>query len=458
MILPMQSVLEALHSGDYDTAFETLVRTLAVGQGPAAGDAALLLAEAYSLYGEGGVEGAHRALEEGLASVAGLDTRPRYRAILGELRALEGAPEEEVRQILPQTDDPQALYHQAQALMYLGLPEEALKILEQPLELPAFLSWRADTLKGKAYERLGQALEAAQAYRTAAGLAIGLERYWNLIDAAAMFVEAGYGNEALEALELAQEAVSELEDPEDAATRYYLTARAQLLLGNPGLALDAIQNSLRAEREGAEPAHGTPLVQGQALMQLGHPHEAIEAFREAVRRGEDSDKSYALHELSVAHLESGELAEAEAVLREVVRDPEYGYLGEAWGDLAEVLYRLGRYNEAQQAAREAIAQDALSAGHLILGNLAYDLLHLEEALEHYTIAADEAQEGARDWITAQQMVVDTLAQLNFRRPEEILSRAEAVLPYIHQGDEWYQTLSSYIERARSLMGGSRTLN
>lgn len=458
MILPMQSVLEALHSGDYDTAFETLVRTLAVGQGPAAGDAALLLAEAYSLYGEGGVEGAHRALEEGLASVSGLDTRPRYRSILGELRALEGAPEEEVRSILPQTDEPQSLYHQAQALMYLGLPEEALKILGRPLELPAFLSWRADTLKGKAYERLGQALEAAQAYRAAAGLAVGLERYWNLIDAAAMYVEAGYGSEALEALELAQDTVSELEDPEDAATRYYLIARAQLLLGNPGLALDAIQNSLRAEREGAEPAHGTPLVQGQALMQLGHPKEAIEAFREAVLRGEDSDKSYALHELSVAHLESGELAEAEAVLREVVRDPEYGYLGEAWGDLAEVLYRLGRYDEAQQAAREAIAQDALSAGHLILGNLAYDLLHLEAALEHYTVAADEAQEGGRDWITAQQMVVDTLAQLNFRRPEEILSRSETVLPYIHQGDEWYQTLSSYVERARSLIGGNRTLN
>ncbi len=458
MMLPMQAVLEALHSGDYDTAFEMLVRTLAMEQGQAAGEAALLLAEAYSLYGEGGVEGAHRALEEGLASVPGLDAHPRYRSILAELRALEGAPEEEVRQILPPVDEPQALYHQAQALMYLGLPEEALQILNRVSGLPAFLSWRADTLKGKAYERLGQALEAAQAYRAAASLARGLERYWNLIDAAAMFVEAGYGSEALEALEQAQQTLPELEDPEDAATRYYLIARAQLLLGNPGLALDAIQNSLEQEREGAEPAHGTPLVQGQALMQLGHPKEAIEAFREAVRRGEDSDKSYALHELSVAHLESGELAEAEAVLREVVRDPEYGYLGEAWGDLSEVLYRLGRYDDAEKAAREAIAQDALSSGNLILGNLAYDLLHLEEALEHYTIAADQAQEGSRDWITAQQMVVDTLAQLNFRRPEEIVSRAEAVLPYIHQGDEWYQTLSSYLERARNLMGGSRTLN
>ncbi|MCS7067072.1 MAG: tetratricopeptide repeat protein [Meiothermus sp.] len=454
----MQAVLEALHQGDYDTAFEALVRTLALAQGQDAAEAALLLAEAYSLYGEGGIEGANRALEEGVGSVPALEAHPRYRAILGEMRALEGASEEDVRQILPQTDDPRALYHRAQALMYLGLPEEALEILNRPLELPAFLAWRAHTLRGKALERLGEAAEAATAYKEAARLAVGLERYWNLIDAAAMFVEAGMGHEALQTLQEAAPDTPELEDPEDAATRYYLEARSQLLLGNPSLALDAIQRALAREREGAEPAHGTPLVQGQALMQLGHPREAIEAFREAVRRAEDPDKSYALHELAVAYLEAGELAEAEATLREVMRDPEYGYQGEAYGDLAEIFYRLGRYEEASRAARQAIRLGSLSAGYLILGNLAYDLLHLEEALEHYTKASEEAPEGSRDWVTAQQMVVDTLAQLGFRRPDEIVSRSEAVLPYLHPADEWHQTLSSYLERARTLMGGSRTLN
>ncbi len=454
----MQVVLEALHQGDYDTAFEVLIRTLALAQGEKAAEVALLLAEAYSLYGEGGVEGAHRALEEGLACLPTLEAHPRYRSILGELRALEGASEEEVRQILPKTNDPQALYHQAQALMYLGLPEEALEILNRSLPLPAFLGWRAHTLRGKAYERLGQAREAATAYREAAQMALGMERYWNLIDAAAMYVEAGMGQEALEALQEAQPPTPELEDPEDAATRHYLEARGQLLLGNPSLALEAIQRALEKEREGAEPAHGTPLVHGQALMQLGQTQEAIEAFKEAVRRAENSDKSHALHELAVAYLEAGELAEAEATLRKVLRDPEYSYPGEAYGDLAETLYRLGRYEEAEKAAREAIRQGSLSAGHLILGNLAYDLLHLEEALEHYTIAVQEAPEGSRDWVTAQEMVVDTLAQLGFRHPDEIVSRSEAVLPYLHPSDEWHQTLSHYAQRARGLMGGKRRPN
>lgn len=53
------------------------------------------------------------------------------------------------------------------------------------------------------------------------------------------------------------------------------------------------------------------------------------------------------------------------------------------------------------------------AGHLILGNLAYDLLDLdlEEALEHHTQVGQEAPEGSRDWITAQQIAFATLAQL-----------------------------------------------
>jgi len=453
----MRVVLEALHQGDYDTAFEVLVRTLALAQGQEAAEAALLLAEAYSLYGEGGVEGASRALEEGLNSMPSLVSHPCYRAILGEVRALEGASEEEVRQILPQTDDPKALYHQAQALMYLGLPEEALEILNRSLKLPAFLAWRAHTLRGKALERLGRFAEAAAAYLEAARIALGLERYWNQIDAAAMFVEAGMGLEALQTL---QEAGSEIEveEPEEAATRCYLLARSHLLLGNPNLALEAIQQALEQERAGAEPAHGTPLVHGQVLMQLGQPHEAIGAFQEAVRRADELDKSYALHELAVAYLEAGELAEAEATLREVLRDPEYSYRGEALGDLAEVLYRQGRYDEANQAAQEAIRQGSASAGHLILGNLAYDLLHLEEALEHYTRACEAAPEGSRDWVTGQQMLVDTLAQLGFRRPGEIVARSKAVLPYLHPADEWHQTLSNYLERARSLLNGSRTLN
>lgn len=455
----MQPVLEALHYGDYDTAFETLVRTLAFAQGDAARDVALLLAEAYTLYAEGGVEGARRALEEGQVSYPNLSAHPLFRAIQAELRALEGASEPDVRKIFVESggeEDSRVRYHQASALLYLGVPEEALDMLHEPLELHPFMAWRAYALQGKAFERLGQATEAAQAYLAAAQIAVGLERYWNLLDAAAMLVEGNQGEAALSALQEAANLI-EAEDPEDAATRHYLEARAQLLLGNPSLALEAIQKARTLETEGAEAAHGTPLVEGQALVQLGNYAEAIEAFREAVRRSEEPDKAYAQHELAVAALEAGDLIEAESVLREVVRGGEYGYQGEAWGDLAEVLYRQGRLEEAEQAAHEALNQGATSAGKLILGNLAYDSMNLEEALLHYQAAAEAASEGSRDWVTSNEMVVDVLAQLGFRRPDEVLERAQSVLPYLLEADEWHQTLTAYAERARGMLGG-RTLN
>jgi hypothetical protein len=60
----MKGVLEALHQGDYDTAIERLTRKALFGRKEEAKEALLLLAEVHSLYGEEGLEKAHRALEE----------------------------------------------------------------------------------------------------------------------------------------------------------------------------------------------------------------------------------------------------------------------------------------------------------------------------------------------------------------------------------------------------------
>lgn len=211
----MRGVLEALHQGDYDTAIERLTRKALFGSKGEAKEALLLLAEVHSLYGEEGLEKAHRALEEAY-ELGGLEYNPLYRALLAELLALEGRGEREVLPLFLPTEDPRARYHQAQALFYLGRFEEVLSTLREGL--PAFLAWRAEGLKGRAHERLGRQLEAAMAYERGAELALGLERYWLLLDAAAMWLEVGEGERALLALEEAEEAVGE-EPLEDAATR-----------------------------------------------------------------------------------------------------------------------------------------------------------------------------------------------------------------------------------------------
>ncbi|GAB5601924.1 tetratricopeptide repeat protein [Thermus sp. FJN-A] len=450
----MRGVLEALHQGDYDTAIERLTRKALFGAREEAREALLLLAEVHSLYGEEGLERAHRALEEAY-ELGGLEHNPLYRALLGELLALEGRSEREVLPLFLPSEDPRARYHQAQALFYLGRFEEVLKTLREGL--PAFLAWRAEGLKGRALERLGRHGEAALAYERGAELALGLERYWLLLDAAAMWLEAGEGERALLALEEALAAVGE-EDPEDEATRRYLLARAHLLLDNPNRALEEVQEALRLEEESGHKAYGTPLLKGQILLRLGRYPEGMAAFREALSRAEGAERGYVLHEMAVAALDQGAYLEAEEHLQALLKEEGYPYRAQALADLAEALYRQGRYQEAEGVAREAMAQGAEAAGELILGHVAYDLMHLEEALAHYRKAAELAEEGSREWVGAQEMVVDTLAQLGYRSPEEILARAEAVLPHVHPADEWHQTLLAYRERAEALLRGGRRPN
>jgi tetratricopeptide (TPR) repeat protein len=447
----MERVLRALHEGDYDTALELLHRQSLYKK-----EALLLLAEVYSLYGSEALEEAYRALEEAQSEVPGLEVNPLYRALLGELLALEGRSLEEVRGVFLRSEDPRVRYHQALALFYLGAYEEALALLPTG-GLPAFLAWRAWSLRGRILERLYRHREAALAHREAARLALGLERYWSLLEAASMHLEAGEPEEALEVLEEAGRS-GELEGPEDGATRNYLLARAHHLLGNPQQALAYVEEALRLEAEGGHLAYGTPLLQAQILLSLGRKEEAQAAFREALRRAEGEERAQVLHEIGVAALDQGEYVEAEQALSELIRlEADYPYLAQAYGDLAEALYRQGRYQEAEAMAEEAIRLGAASTGELILGHVAYDLMHLEEALEHYRKAAEAAQEGSRDWVGAMEMVVDTLAQLGYRNPEEMVERAERVLPHLSPSDEWYPVLQGHLERARGLLS-RRDLN
>jgi tetratricopeptide (TPR) repeat protein len=452
----MRGVLEALHQGDYDTAIERLTRKALFGRKEEAKEALLLLAEVHSLYGEEGLEKAHRALEEAY-ELGELEYSPLYRALLGELLALEGRPEREVLPLFLPTEDPRARYHQAQALFYLGRFEEVLNTLRPGL--PAFLAWRAEGLKGRALERLGRHREAALAYERGAGLALGLERYWLLLDAAAMWLEAGEGERALMALEEAKAVVGEGEGAEDAATRHYLLARAHLLLGNPNRALEEARRALEKEEESGHQAYGTPMVAAQALSQLGRYQEAMEAYEEALLAGGGGGAA-------LRPPRDGGGGPGPGGLSGGGRVPEGASAG---GGLPLPGPGPGRTWRRPSTARggtrkqrrwpgRPCALGAEASGELILGHIAYDLMHLEEALAHYRQAAEQAEEGSREWVGAQEMVVDTLAQLGYRSPEEILARTEAVLPYVHPADEWHQALLAYKERAEALLREGRRPN
>jgi tetratricopeptide (TPR) repeat protein len=468
----------ALSEGDFDTAFDILESAAKAARDPATrAKLDLEIASIYALYGRDGVDGGTGCLSDAVLTDARIRTDPLYNALRAEFTAytleVQGPsrpePDDDPRleraaqQALEARDGPpMARFHAAAALVTLGESEVAYNILEtfDGTQLPAHLIWRVWSWRGGALEDLGRYREAANAYGQGALLVNGPDKAALLLDRAAMLLEIDESFDALEILEEARTVYGDAEPPLEAASRLHLEARAHLALDNPGLASEKAERARALEDAAGEPSHGTALVHGQALAALGEWERSLAAFQAAVDRALPQDKAYAMHEMGLAQMDAGLLEESQATLLESARDPNYAFRGEVYADLAEVEYRMGQFNEAEQAARVGLELGATVPASLMLANIAYEYFRLSEALEHYQRVLENAPEGSRDWVIAHEMIADTLVQDGWRDPDRIVHHAETALPHLELSDEWVVTLEGYIQKAKELLKGSnsRTLN
>ncbi|VVM05548.1 hypothetical protein MAMC_00658 [Methylacidimicrobium cyclopophantes] len=88
---------------------------------------------------------------------------------------------------------------------------------------------------------------------------------------------------------------------------------------------------------------------GLAQEKVGNYHEAIRAYREAIRRKEDFPKAWC--NLGTCYAYLGRYLEAVGALKEAVRQKED--FGRAWSDLGAAYVGLGRPSEAVQALEKA---------------------------------------------------------------------------------------------------------
>ncbi len=438
-----------LAEGRYQEAFGELVRRAQAPLPKDAARAALRLAEFYALYGEAELENLEAALAQVLELDPGSREDPLFRALSALAAAFRGEPPTPFA-----PEDPRAAYHLAQAALFAGEPEQAIALLEAARPLPAFLAWRAADLRAKSLEDLGKSREAFEAYQEAFFKAPAEDRPYLALDAAAAALDAGLPEEAKALLA----AGGPPPDPDAEASWHYLTARAELALGNPRRALDLLAEAERREAELGEPSYGVALLKGQAAMELGRFAEAQEAFSEALSRAPEEERNYLRHELAVALLEAGKSDEAERTLKALFADPAYPHRGAVAADLAELYYRLADLEAARAWGREAIRLGQAAAGELFLAHVAYDRMQLEEALAHYRRVAELAPEGSREWLVAQQTAVEILAQLGYPDPAEVLERARLALRHTPPADDWAGTLRLYAERAEELLRDGRTLN
>lgn len=451
----------ALVDGRYEEAFATLhdasERRLSASERAAVW---LQLAACYALYGPDGVEGGAPALRAAVAADPKLAGDALYQALYWAFDAYRGGVEADIRRglrLLPSDAPAVARFHAAAALVMVGAFKGALRILKglEPEGLPASLRWRRESLLGQAFEALGDWPAAAAAYERAAAGAPPHERETERLAHAHTLLELGRVAELLPLVEAIDDAAL---TPHDVGHKRYLQGRCHLELGNPSLALSAFAEVAEFDPEAAE-EFSLHYASAQALAGLQRFEEALERFDAATDVAPGEHRPFAQHEGAVVLIEAERFDEALPRLEGVVADPSYPHAAEALADLADVRVRLGDLEGAQRDAERALELGAAGPASLVLGAIAYEYFHLDEAIRCYEQAVSAAPVGDPVWLAAHQMLADLHAQRGEIGAEQALRHALAALPHTDAGSDWRLPLEERIAWARQLLGGhDRVLN
>ncbi|GHG00648.1 hypothetical protein GCM10017783_11010 [Deinococcus piscis] len=456
---------EALAEGDFEQAFALLQAGNLLSPPAEQARYALLAGALHALYGDLAVEELNLSLSEARRLDPALSEDPLWLALSAEAAArAEGPQAAPPPAAALAAADPLARFHALSALVLAGRLTDAVMLTLDPAELPAHLSWRAAALQAEAHEGLGDSAQAAELFAQAAVGARGPDRAVMLQEGAALRLAQGQLDAAAQALAEARALYSaQPSDPQEAlnlSTWHYLQAQVQLAQGQADTALSEIEAAAGLEVGHGDPSYGVALVRGQALNALGRSEEALASFGRAAELAQEGDRAYAQHELAVALLDLDRPLEAQEVLEAVARDPSYPFQAEILADLAECDYRLGQLAQAQAGAEQALRQGAVVPASLVLGNVALEYYHLDDALAHFERVIGASPEGSRDWLIGHQMTADILAQQGFREPAQVYAHAQQALEHTPEGDDWQATLQAHRDRAAELMqgGGGRVLN
>lgn len=421
----------------------------------------LYLAATYALCGPDGSKWGAQTLREAAEVDSDVTQLALYRALYWEFAAYRGDAPADVRRgalAAARLGDPFAIYHAASALFAIRAYRRAARLLKkiEPLDLPDYLRWRYWSLLGKSCSASDRLSEAADAFRCAVSLAVGEEKHRERLHLAGTMLELQRPEATLGILEKTD--VSELGSGEQ-LLHVYFGGRAQLLLGNPNLALEQLQRASALEDEAGQPSYTYKLALAQCYGALGRYPQAILSYRQATELAPKKQRAWTLHEYALLLIEADRLERARDLLLETLHAEGYAYRAEVYADLAEVAYKLANLGEAAEYAQRALDLGAVGSACLTLGSVAYEYYHLDDAVSWFEKAVAACREGDIDWLHAQQMLADIFVQQGFVRPERVVFHAERALKYLHENDEWALILRGYVRQARELLGGhSRHFN
>ena len=457
----LEGAHRALAEGRYETAFELLESAAKRPRARAAqAQYWLHLAAVYALYGVDGLENGGPALKAAVTADPNLASDALYQTLFWEFAAYRGGAVSDVKRglrLVTVDAQPLAAYHACAALLAVGAAKSALRRLEslEPDALPAYLVWRRWSLLGQAHEALSDWDAAVDAYAQAVDSVHGPERSVERLSLATCLLELGRSDEVLGVIDAVERDTLALED---VATLYYVEGRAHLDAGNPNLALERFALARSLERDDDDD-FSLDYATGQALTAVGRYRDAVDVLRRAIAVAPADNRAYAQHEAAYALSESDELAEADALLGDVVSDPAYPHRAEAVADLADVRFKLGEFEAAEALAEQALDMGATASACLVLGHLAYEYFRLDEAVAWFEQTIGASAYGDSLWLSAHQVLADVFAQRGERFAERVLHHAQAALGHTDVGSEWRLPLERHVEWARGVLGGhDRLLN
>ncbi len=451
----------ALAEGQYDEAF-VLLEGAARRERRRLSQAKLhlYLAALYALYGEDGLEGGLFCLQEAAEIDPRIAETPLYRALYWEFAAHQGEAATEVTRgasAAADAGDAFARLHAASALTLVSSYEQAQQILGEidAAALPDYLVWRRWSLLAQTYEADGAWLEAATAYEQAVAHSHERDQQGERLSLATCWLEVGAPWLALEALEALRDEL--LADDVERALYRYLLGRIHLQLGNPQQSLNDLHLAWHLGRDHLpeDLRYDVRFALAQTYGALGRFREAKDSYAAALQDAPHEQRALTRHEYAYTLVELGDLIAARDALRDVLRDGEYAFRGDACADLADVTLRLGYPDDARALAEQALELGADANASLCLANISFELFRFDDAEMWLERTISASTPGDEFWLAASQLLVDVLLQRGDAEPSRIIRHAEGVLEHLHPSDENALVLRHHVARAQDRLGGAK---
>ncbi|MDZ7703947.1 MAG: hypothetical protein U5L04_05615 [Trueperaceae bacterium] len=321
--------------------------------------------------------------------------------------------------------------------------------------------WRRWSLLAQTYEAAGDWPQAALAYEQSVAHSHEHDQQGERLNLATSWLEAKAPWLALEALEALRDDL--LIDDTERALHRHLLGRIHLQLDNPQQSLDHLQVAWHLATEAADAGETPPddfrfdlrFALAQTYAALGRFAEASANYAAALESAPHDQRSLTRHEYAYVLFETGELLAARDLLRDVLKDGDYPFRGDAYADLADITLRLGDADEARDLAEQGLELGATANASLCLANIAAELFLFDEAEMWLERTLSASSPGDEFWLAASQLLVDTLAQQGYPDPSRVIRHAERVLEHLPPSDEATLVLQHHIGEAKARLGGAK---